>query len=583
MGEKIKFSKGSWLENAGIVGIIRILGIDTDDDNGKNELVIDSSDLTNFSEKYFKYFVTKYGRCTKYHDIISFRGQIDDWISGNLEKFDEKDKKKLENLLNKIKQFVDSKSYEKVKELINSKFDVENALKKCRNYYREYNKLCKVEDNDNKKSTSILEMMLKEIGNIIDYFDRDDSHKYFPAKILCYKIISMGWNNVAFLNKNSKEKDFIKEYNDYFINPVVEYFNSNHDKDKYLCSTCGRRIKKGKRCSYSYSFINGMGYDVEKKKSNSWNYVNDLLICPICNFMYSAIPAGFNYNYFDGKGIFINYTRNLNELVKRNDAILTKMISDSGEANRNAKSPYAAFVNSFNFKSIESSKYNLANIQVINFDNSKGCKYIFTTVPKLASAVLYDCINKSFGTDDNLISVLENAWIKDYRGIDRYKILDDVVKRIINSANMDSLIYTIELLKATDSNDLNYNDFCISAILNINYLYYKELNKEGGLGCMTIDEKDLKKFRREGIIIRDAYRSKYNENKAKGLAYRLLQNLKANNQQEFLNNILNSCLYLDRIIPSEFISKQGQDIEFNQLGYAFVAGLISDSKDNVEK
>lgn len=580
MGEKIEFSKSSWLENAGIVGIIRILGIDTDDDIGKNKLVIDSSNLTDFSEKYFEYFVTKYGRCTKYHDIIECRGQIDDWINGNLEKFDEKDKKKLKNLLNKIKQFIDSKSYKKVKALINSEFDVANAYKECMKYYREYNKLCKVEDNDNKESTSKLEMMLKEIKEIITYLDRKDSHKYFPAKILCHKIISMGWNDVSFLNKQSKEENFIKEYNDYFIDPVIEYLNSNHDKDKYLCSTCGRKIKK--KCSYNYSFINGMGYDVERKKSNSWNYVNDLLICPICNFMYSAIPAGFNYNYFDGKGIFINYTRNLNELVKRNDAILTKMISDSGEANRNAKSPYAAFVNSFNFKSIESSKYNLANIQVINFDNSKGCKYIFTTVPKLASAVLYDCINKSFGTYDNLISVLEKACIKNYRGIDCYKILDDVVKRIINSANMDSLIYTIELLKASDSNDLNYND-CIRAILNINYLYYKELNKERGLGCMTIEEKDLKKFRREGIIIRNAYRSKYNENKAKGLAYRLLQNLKANNQQEFLNNILNSYLYLDRIIPSEFISKQGQDIEFNQLGYAFVAGLISDSKDNVEK
>lgn len=581
MGEKIKFSKSSWLENAGIVGIIRILGIDTDDDIGKNELVIDSSDLTNFSEKYFKYFVTKYGRCTKYNEIISFRSQIDDWISDKLEKFDEKDKRRLENLLNKIKQFVNSKSYKKVNQLINSEFDVANALKKCMNYYREYNKLCKVEDNDNKKATSILEMILIEIENIIDYFDRDDSHKYFPAQNLCYSIISMGWDNVAFLNRNSKEKNFIKEYNDYFINPVVEYLNSNHDKDKYFCSTCGRRIKKS--CSYSYSFINGMGYDVSRKRSNSWNYVNDLLICPICNFMYSAIPAGFNYNYFDGKGIFINYTRNLNELVKRNDAILIKMILDSSEDNGNTKSSYAAFVNSFNFKSIESSKYNLANIQVINFENSKGGKYIFTTVPKLASAVLYDCINKSLGTDDNLISVLENAWIKNYRGVDRYKILDDVVKRIINSANMDSLIYTIELLKASDSNDVNYNDFCIFAILNINYLYYKELNKVRGLGCMTIEEKDLKKFRREGIIIRDAYRSKYNKNKAKGLAYRLLQNLKANNQQEFLNNILNSYLYLDRIIPSEFISKQGQDIEFNQLGYAFVAGLISDSKDNVEK
>lgn len=581
MGEKIKFSKSSWLENAGIVGIIRILGIDTDDDIGKNELVIDSSDLTNFSEKYFEYFVTKYGRCTKYNEIISFRSQIDDWISDKLEKFDIKDEIRLKNFLDKIKQFVNSKSYKKVNQLIDTEFDVENTLKKCMDYYKKYKKLCNVEDNDDKKSTSILEMILIEIENIIDYFDRDDSHKYFPAQNLCYSIISMGWDNVAFLNRTSKEKNFIKEYNDYFINPVVEYLNSNHDKDKYFCSICGRRIKKG--CSYSYSFINGMGYDVSRKKSNSWNYVNDLLICPICNFMYSAIPAGFNYNYFDRKGIFINYTRNLNELVKRNDAILIKMILDSGEGNRHTKSPYAAFVNSFNFKSIESSKYNLANIQVINFENSNGGKYIFTTVPKLASAVLYDCINKSFGTDDNLISVLENAWIKDYRGIDRYKILDDVVKRIINSANMDSLIYTIELLKAGDSNDLNYNDFCIFAILNINYLYYKELNKEKGLSCMTIEEKDLKKFRKEGIIIRDIYRSKYNQNKAKGLAYRLLQNLKANNQQEFLNNILNSYLYLDRIIPSEFISKQGQDIEFNQLGYAFVAGLISDLKDNVEK
>ena len=58
MGEKLNFPRAVDLENAGIVGIIRILGIDTDDDNGKNELVIDSSDLTNFSEKYFKYFVT---------------------------------------------------------------------------------------------------------------------------------------------------------------------------------------------------------------------------------------------------------------------------------------------------------------------------------------------------------------------------------------------------------------------------------------------------------------------------------------------------------------------------------------------
>ena len=47
---------------------------------------------------------------------------------------------------------------------------------------------------------------------------------------------------------------------------------------------------------------------------------------------------------------------------------------------------------------------------------------------------------------------------------------------------------------------------------------------------VTIDEKILKIEGKE-LLLKDVTLAKYNENKAKGLAYRLLQNLKANNQR----------------------------------------------------
>ncbi|GAJ25657.1 hypothetical protein JCM15457_533 [Liquorilactobacillus sucicola DSM 21376 = JCM 15457] len=72
---------------------------------------------------------------------------------------------------------------------------------------------------------------------------------------------------------------------------------------------------------------------------------------------------------------------------------------------------------------------------------------------------------------------------------------------------------------------------------------------------------------------------KANPNKAKTLAYQLLQALKIQNQETFMNKLLNCYLYQQKIVPTEFVQQMGKPEEFNQLGYAFVAGLISKEEE----
>ena len=46
--------------------------------------------------------------------------------------------------------------------------------------------------------------------------------------------------------------------------------------------------------------------------------------------------------------------------------------------------------------------------------------------------------------------------------------------------------------------------------------------------------------------------------------------------------LLNAYLYLDKIVPSVFISSQTDQKVFKQYGYAFVAGLIGEEFDSEE-
>ena len=238
-----------------------------------------------------------------------------------------------------------------------------------------------------KKAEEILQKLINQLLKIIEYFSTSQAKKYFPAKTLNYIIINKAWNGVSFLNPQTKNLDFYEDYQNYFVVPVQEYLQEDHAKDKYVCSTCGRPVKKLK---YSYGFINNMGYDLNKKTSNAWNFKNDLYICPICQFLYSLIPAGFTYN-MRGQGIFINENSSIRNLQGKNDLVFSNMMRKISDSTRT--SPYRALSAAFKDEEASGQHAPLGNIQLITYDTDH---YNFQIVPIVASKVLTKAVEHTY-------------------------------------------------------------------------------------------------------------------------------------------------------------------------------------------
>lgn len=571
---KIDFKLNSWLENAGIVGLTRILPEDKYEIDWTT-LSVDTDELDNFANDYFSFFVKKYGKYIRYQRIISMKDQLKNWQDDEFESFNEQDLKILSKWFDDILKYsVTSNSYKKVIKFLKDDFNVAGEVKECNKLIRTLNKkneLTKKHD----EAMEILNELIPKLLQVIDYFEQPKAKKYFPAKTLSYVAINNAWNGVSFLNPQAKNLDFYDDFQNYFVQPVKDYLTEDHSKDKYICSTCQRPMKK---LEYSYGFLNGMGYDLNRKTSNAWNFSNDLYICPICQLMYSAVSAGFTYN-LSKQGIFVNDNASIDQLEKSNNEILTSMTSDLEKSSNT--SPYRAFTAVFKNKLAESEKYAMANVQVITYDDSK---YSFKIIPAVASEVLKYAANKEWKNGSTMLTSLYSTGIQGFRGENYYSIFSAVINQLMNNTDLTNLIYIMELLKVTKTQGCRYNTFNIMSLIYMNAKFINEISElKGGSNNMKVDEEKLHKIRGCGVAIREGYTSKANENKAQTLAYRMLEALRSNNIERFMDLLLNAYLYLDKIVPKVFINSQTDKRVFKQYGYAFVAGLIGKDYDSSEE
>lgn len=81
-----------------------------------------------------------------------------------------------------------------------------------------------------------------------------------------------------------------------------------------------------------------------------------------------------------------------------------------------------------------------------------------------------------------------------------------------------------------------------------------------------------------GYYLRQAYKEKGSEDKLNGIAYRLLNSLKTNNRNMFMDTLLNCYLYTRKEVPSVFLEALKDEEVFKHIGYAFVMNLIDDKK-----
>lgn len=549
MGNKIRLYMEDWLYNCGLIGFYNILK------EAGDEIIIDENYLEfspvvliDFEEKYFKYFINKYKEVLSFNKIISFEEFIQHHEENDFETFTGKSLDFTNKYISDIaKKQIKSNSYKSAYELIESSVNIlelEKGLKTI--------KLKKKQDI--KDILPEIKDTFNLLKKIIEYLKLEESMKYIGAKNVMYTVIKNGWNGICFLNPQTKQKDMYIDYKEYFIEPVNAYIGEDKSKFKYTCFSCDREMND---LSNDLSFLNSTGFDVSRKSSHVWDFQNDVAICPICKLIYSCVPAGISYIY--DKGIYVNDNSSMRNAININYKIY-KEIFNIEEGDK--RLTYKALVDSINEEFNDKMKYELADIQLIRYESEK---YRFNILSRKSLQIIKESKEE--------LDILLNCGFKEINSY--FNVYELVIDRLLNSQNMFTLIHKLLHYKLSQPKDSYYSMFHIIKILNINTRFLKEA------GYMNKQERDIVKDGNiSGYYLREVYRARGAVDKLNGISYRLLNSLKTNNAESFMDTLLNCYLYAKLPVPKVFLDILRSDEDFKTIGYAFVAGLIEGKRDD---
>ncbi|NUU95027.1 hypothetical protein XO10_01720 [Marinitoga sp. 1135] len=554
------FRTSDWLYNAGLVGLIEILGHDnvryrTNEENEDldfDEVKISINAFENFEEKFFNYFIETYTNLP-WHQLVSYKEAVETLNEKN--EYNIKDLELLNKMIDYFKNNLKKNSFKSVYPLIeekeNIKLDILNEIKKLK-------KIKKVEKIEDIKNNLLI------LENLINFLNLKSSKKYIAAKNAIYTLIRNAWDGVSFLNPQTKEKDVYIDYKKHFIDTFFNYINIDDEefkKYKYKCFSCNRPIKS---LEYNMSFLKNIGFDDARKPSNVWNFVNDTYICPICRLVYSCVPAGFTYVY--DKGIFINLNHSIEELVRINKKIKMQVLNDP---HNNLNNSYSELLKSIYENKNKTASYEYSDIQIVKLKNEK---YEFNILSKKILSVLKN-------SEEELDFLIAQFYFpsNNKNWNEKISIYEEVIYRISNNISLYSLINTLLRLKISNVNNGYFNTFTIKQLIKINLNYLKEVKN------MEFPENLVGNANYQGYLLKKEYNRKNSEHKLGGISYKLLNALKVNNKDGFMDVILNCYLYVDKPVPKVIIEALENDEVFKTAGYSFVAGLIGESNTKGEE
>ncbi|AQS10332.1 CRISPR-associated protein [Clostridium saccharobutylicum] len=541
----IKIELSDWLKNAGIIGLVNILESSSELKNKVNRrnnfIEFDSSELDNFHQLYFEYLINKYKAFISIEKIIS----KEEWIKDLLDKgINEKGLDSLNIYIKYLKERLKSASYKSAYEILSdSNYNLldKSALLKELKLKKKQN-ISDINSDFKAQCNFILE--------IIEYLNKPQVRKIIAAKNVIYDVIQGFWSDVSFLNKNNSKLNMYECYKNDFVGPVKNYIEADFKKAKNTCFTCDNKIQKlSKPFAFDITWITKMGVDGSRKSSHFWNYYSDANICPICNLIYSCIPAAFSV--INGKGLFINNNQSISNIISANAHVLNgnKTLDELEEET------YFNIVDSMEQKSVEEAKSEVENIQVVKFDKNNASRpYTFNVLSKDKLLIIKN--NKK------ILQQLLNKKVKLAK--DYYlNIYSAVVDRIYNGKNLFDLLDTLTRLRISGEYKNSY----------VIYLLIK-LNDDciGMRGGSRVYQKNIDKFKDYGINLKKKY-EKEGGNKIPGILYRLQNALKVKDVSRFMDTLINAYTSKKQPIPVDFVQAL-QDIDkFQTIGYAFLIGL----------
>lgn len=449
-----------------------------------------------------------------------------------------------------LKYYIKSASYKAAYELIDGNIDPLQLEKELKPVSIKKNE--KISD----KKEDILKMIDKALV-LIEYCEK--GKEYLAGKNVIYTLIKNAWNGVCFLNPQTKEKNFYKDFKNYFVDTALSYLDEDKSKYKYECFVCDNKIKN---FDNDFSFLNETGFDTARKPSHAWNFLNNAGMCPLCRLIYSCIPAGFSYVY--GNGIFINSNQSLTELLRVNRLVYEKIYNHNTKNEGNSSLTYRALAEALKDEKEENLKYELADIQMVRYENEK---YYFNILSKN--------IIKIIKNSKNDLDFLTKAW---YREINTdFRIYEEVMKRLLNNENLFTLIYKLLFYKVSREKDCHFTANHVMNILNINYRILE------GVGLMENREKFNREAKAAGFYLREKYINKKAEHKIPGLCYRILNGIKTNNRKMVMDTIFNMYLYVESPVSNVIAKMLDDDKSLEQFGYGFTAGFLSGKQNENSK
>ena len=578
MDEKIELKLKDWLFNAGLLGFINILG---EEAKSSGELEIDNKNrlikfspkvLENFEYKYFDFFIKRYGKTLTYGKILEFEKYIDKFEENGEKIRSINELKMINDKITFFKAKIKSESYKKAYDFIEK-----NGTDKILGLEKELKKIKEPKENVDEISMENVKNNFKIMKEIIDFFkkkimDEEGNIKnYLAAKNIAYVIINNAWSSVSFLNKANAVKDIYEEYKSYFVEPALEYINANKSKFKYKCTISNMPMKDYKN---TLGFLNDTGFDVNRKPSHVWNFVNDIAVTPLVTLIYSCIPAGFIYGA--DKGMFVNANHNIDQLCNINNGIAYNILEDeSEEKNINLYKNLLKEVK----KEKDNTKYELSDIQIVKFEEGH---YKFTLLSRNILKLLSE--NK-----EKLDDLLDKWYLIDRR---YFYLYDTAITELLNNQNLFSLINKLCYYKISKT-----KLYCklknIEDLLKINLDYIRRLKKmdkqeivekeESKKISEELTEKDIFYIRRDAMIFREEYiRKSGNDKKIGSLLYRLQNALRINNVDMFMDALISAHAYAGKNISSLFAKALLNDENFQTLGHGFLLGLLGEDKSKNE-
>ena len=576
--EKIELKLKDWLFNAGLLGFINILG---EEARNNGELEIDDKNrlirfspkvLENFEYKYFDFFIKRYGKTLTYGKILEFEKYIDEFEENGEKIRSINELKMINDKITFFKAKIKSASYKKAYDFIEK-----NGTNKILGLEKELKKIKEPKENIAEISKDDVKNNLKIMKEIIDFFKKKITDKegnvknYLAAKNIAYVIINNAWSSVSFLNRANAAKDIYEEYKSYFVEPALEYVNADKSKFKYKCVISNMQMKDYKN---TLGFLNDTGFDVSRKPSHVWNFVNDIAVTPLVTLLYSCVPAGFIYGA--DKGIFVNANHNIDQLCNINNGIAYNILEDgSEEKNINL---YKNLLKEIK-KEKDNTKYELSDIQIVKFEEGH---YKFTLLSRNILKLLSE--NK-----EKLDDLLDKWYLIDKR---YFNIYDTTITELLNNQNLFSLINKLCYYKISKAK-LSCKLKNIEDLLKINLDYIRRLNKvdkqeivekkENKKTSEELTEKDIFYIRRDAMIFREEYiRKSGNDKKIGSLLYRLQNALRINNVDMFMDALISAHAYAGKNISSLFAKALLNDENFQTLGHGFLLGLLGEDKSKNE-